>query len=581
MRKGLLILSVAVISAMLLAAAGCGKKSLKGTPLENKAPTIAFSNTPPENYVFTSNPRLTWIGTDEDGRVISYYYLVVLDDSIGNPADYLDSLPPDSLWTVVPQESTTVTVRFFASPNETDTVGQYVFAKCVDDDGWFSQVIYRRYARVNRPPQTRITIFPGKTNPSDSLPPSQMVGDYLWVLPETTRVWSGLKITWEGKDPLDFPEGEPDFEYEWNLFGPYDTSAAAALSIADTSADLLIRWSYDDSTGSRWLYSKDVVLKNLRTGAYIFTVRVRDDALVPDPTPAWNKFVLVEPVWISAPDAALDIMIIQATQYRTQTDTTTRGYPRLNNPPSFPDSIRQFYRDMIEGTGAGYTYTIYGSHVTGTTLAPVPPISQFAKHRMVIIDNADFNKGDLYSPDATTENPMAGAVRRYLQAGGKVWVIGRQVFQNNPGIVGKSDYGSQSLPFQYFDISYGTFSSNAGVSPIGELVAANPTRNSPFERLVVNQTRCRYMYQFNLSKVEVMARYSNNSTTLFTYEAINPDTSFQEGWPIHAMPVAIRYRPSHGAFKTSIFTIPLYFMDNSGGEVQQVFSTMLAWFLND
>ncbi len=581
MRRGLLILSIAMISALMLGAAGCGKKSLKGTPAGNKAPTIAFSNTPPENYVFTSNPHLTWSGTDEDGRVIGYYYLVVQDDSVGNPADYLDSLPPDSLWINVPQESTTVTVRFFASSNETDTVGQYVFVKCVDDDGQFSPTIYRRYSRVNRPPQTYIRIFPGKTDPSDSLPPDQMVGEYLWVLPDTTRVWSGLKITWEGKDTLDFPDGEPDFDYEWNLYGPYDTSTAAALTIADTSADLLVRWSYNDSTGSHWLFSKEVVLKDLRTGAYIFTVRVRDDAQVPDPTPAWNKFVLVEPVWISSPDAVLDILIIQATQYRTQSDTTTRGYPRLNNPASFPDSIRQFYRDMIDGTGVGYSYTIYGNHVTGTTLAPVPPISVFARHRMVIVDNADFNKGDLYSPDATTENPMAGAIRRYLQAGGKAWVIGRQVFQNNPGIVGKSDYSSQSLPFQYFDISYGTFSSNAAVSQTAEFMAANPTPTSPFERLVVDQTKCRYMYQFNLSKVDVMARYSSNSTTLLTYEAINPDTSYQDGWPIHAMPVAMVYEPSHGAFKTSVFTFPLYFMDNSGGEVQHVFNYMLAWFLDD
>jgi len=82
--------------------------------------------------------------------------------------------------------------------------------------------------------------------------------------------------------------------------------------------------------------------------------------------------------------------------------------------------------------------------------------------------------------------------------------------------------------------------------------------------------------QIGITKVEGLARYSTVSKTIFVYNAINPDTSTQ-----HGRPIAVRYYPDNGIFKTSYFSFPLYLMDNSEGQVQQVFDVMLSWFLNE
>jgi hypothetical protein len=564
--KNKLIIWLAVVGLLMVAIiAGCEKAELKGDRVSNMAPTISWANVPLPDSVFRSNARVSWFGKDIDGEISSYYYYVALESQVGGDPDAFVSLLPElSQWRRT--DSTVVTVRLYAPANEQDTLPQYIYAKCVDNDGEFSNIIYRRFSRINHLPVTILGDCPGSSSDSMSL------GDVVWCLPETTNLWKGLKMTWAGKDTVDFPNDQPDFDYEWKLYGPYDTTSgiALALTLADTAGHLPLHSSLDSVTLSTWVMDKERTFLDLRTGVYIFVVRVRDDAQAPDPSAAWRKFMCVEPLWISNPGDVRDVILSQATEFYT---AGPAGYPLRNNPPNFPDSLVAFYTNMVEN--AGYTITIFDTARNSQNFAPPIPVAELAKFRMVIVDNLDFSRPDLRDP--ISSNTYCKTLSDYLAVGGKIWVIGRQAFcaaLSTSPTPQREDFIPQSLAYQYFNLSgasYGPLNTTA-TADFHFAKSITPT----FENLGIDSLKCSYVRQFGISKVDVVERTDNFSTTLFTYGAINPDTSRYDN-----LPVAIIHTPASGLYKTSYFSFPLYLMDNSEGQVQHVFDVMLAWFLDD
>lgn len=560
MKKQILVLGffALVITAFII---GCESKSLEGYIKENQPPEIFFANVPLADSIFSSNAEMKWYGTDSDGRVIYYYYCVLLEEDVGDdPGTYIDNvlLPLDTLkldslgWAKV--ESTTVTVQLFASEVETDTIPQYVFLTCIDDVGDFSEVIYRSFFRINHLPETFITRIPGKDYPSPTA-----LADSVWCLPDTNALWQGLTISWIGEDTADFPGGDtPDFEYECKLFYFSDTSTYSVNDTAFNVNDTLYADSYyrliDPEDGDEWVWGTQHVFGDMRTGCYIFTVRTRDDALTVDTTVAWDKFMCFEPVWISNPDSALDILWIQATQF----GPPRRGTPSNFDPPGFQDSIVNFYNQMIDSTV--YRYTI--------SMNTYPPFSEFAKHRMVIIDDMDYMEGELESGRL-----LESVLERYLSIGGKAWVIGRQTFFGGTGY-GPKNFGAGSVAYNFFDLS-ATNLIPENTDSIAELIGAVSV-SGEFDDLEFDTLKISHLRQYGISKVEGLARYTNISETMYAYDAINPDTSSQ-----HGRPVAVRYFPENGIYKTSYFCFPLYLMDDSEGTVQHVFDVMLSWFLDE
>jgi hypothetical protein len=549
----------------------CGSAKLKGTPVGNQLPSISWNNVPLPDSVFRSNAVVSWFGKDEDGEVINYYYYVVLEDSISGVPDssYVSQLPEISFWHQT--DSTVVTVQLYAPDNEQDTLPQYVFVKCVDNDGAYSNTIFRRFSRINHLPVTLIGDCPGSTTDSMSL------GRVVWSLPETTSLWKGLKFSWAGKDTIDYPNDQPDFEYEIKIYGPYDTTRAYAntLQLSDTTFAMMGYWSYDSTRATHWVRNKQLSIKGMPTGVYIFVVRVRDDALAADPTAAWRKFMCIEPVWISDPDEARDVLLSQATQFYPTTPNL--GYPLRNTPPNFPDSLIAFYTQMVESTGR--TISVFDTARAREALAPAPPMALLAKHRMLIVDNMDFHKPDLYG-EGTVDTSMGKVIRDYLAIGGKVWVIGRQAFCGSPRLTtpGREDFSAQSVAYQMFNLSGAT---NQGMPTDPQLARVAEFRTAKsidpaFENLQVDSLRCSFLRQVGIGKVEVLERYSNYSQSLFTFGAVNPDTSM-----FNDLPIAVVYTFPGGLYKTSYFSFPLYLMDNSEDQVQHVFDVMLAWFLTD
>ncbi|MCD6163536.1 MAG: hypothetical protein J7K40_14140 [candidate division Zixibacteria bacterium] len=599
MRKKLIFAAALIILAASIIIFNCAPKELVGTLIENESPTISFTNLPLEDSTFTSSARIYWYGIDSDGYIDEYYYIVVGEDSVQGDADgyianILDTL---SITQWSSTDSTNTSIQLFAMDDEEDSLQQYIFVKCKDDDGEYSNTIYMNLFRRNHMPETYLELLPG--NHVDEYDTNGlMITDLVWSLPDTNALWEGFEINWNGDDTLDFAGEQPNFQYLWKMYGPFDLSHydqdLKIIDITPDSVDLndLFAFSCSDGelgacdasqwpTDSGWVWNQTITFSNVPTGCYLFTVRVRDDAEVEDSTDAWGTFACVVPKWIEEPDSAKDILVIQATQYRT---ISIRGWPAdtvyapddtlQETPLYFPTLDTCFYAEMIQGAG-DYSYTIYGEPAVGGETEPIaiPSIPEIAKYRMIIIDDMDYMSND------PQKDPLESILYNYLSAGGKAWVIGRQSFYYGNGSnedEGEYQLRYDSLAIEFFDLSSYRLSQRNIANDSAEFVGAT-SAHSGFNTLVTDTTRTRLLRQYGINKVDVFSRFSSHSEGLFKYQAAQPDTmiGFQN------MPVALRFFPEHEVFKTSYFGFPLFLMDNSDGDVQDVFTNMLDWFLNE
>ena len=593
---------VLVVSALIFS---CAPDSPTGDLIGNVPPIIGFTNLPLNDSLCSSSPVVYWYGIDSDGIIDNYFYKIVLVDSMpgSDPDNYantiLDTLNIDE-WVMT--ESTQVKILLFADTSETDTLQQYVFIKCQDDAGDFSEVIYLNLFRVNHIPETYLDLLPGNRDTVIAQDTILLIKP-VWSLPDTNALWEGFDISWKGEDTLDFLEDPPDFQYKWKLFGPYDTTSynqsdsIIDLSISDTTSDKLFIMSCADNDSGYisvddgvcedpWVWKKKVTLVGLPTGCYIFTISVRDDANVEDRSVAYGTFYCIMPTWCSDPEMAKDILVVQATDYWSGYLTSDHnGQPaewvfagddtlRLDTL-HFPTLDTVFYKDMIEGAG-NFTYTIYDSSVViqaPYSVAAMPPIQVLANYRMIIFDELDLYQNNLRREE---NYPFINILKDYLSIGGKAWVIGRQTF--HPGswdFSGPFEFDPGSLAFDFFDLSSYFLTEKDSLVSV-EFIGATSVYTA-FEDLCTDPERTLLMGQYGINKVSSLVRFSGYSQTLFTYNAAKPDTMPN----FDGMPCAVKYFPENEIFKTSYFSFPLFFMDNSNGEVQAVFTDMLAWFLEE
>jgi hypothetical protein len=596
MNKKLLMLGVLVLAAVMVLWS-CNN-DINGVMKPNQRPSIGITNIDYYDSLFTFNAVIDWYGIDPDGQVVSYYYIVKLSTEVGDSSEaysYMeDVLSQSSIEEWTQTEETAATIQMLASPNETDTLYQYVFFTCQDDEGAFSDTLFYALYRVNRLPQTYIGLLPGNFNKQTSDTTTYTLP--VWSLPDTNSLWSGLTLTWSSGDTLDFPDGAPDFEYRWEIYGPYDTThfsytdSLIDLTYDDITDDSLYVQSCSDAEAGYvfgtdvdncdniWVWDKTITFTGLPTGCYIMVVTARDDALVPDDSPAWGKFVVIEPDWISKPDQVRDIIVVQATQFNTG---TTRGWPSDSimvdsTLEYFPSLLMEFYSGMIEGAGE-YTYDIYGDPAMGrNTDAQFPTMYDLAHYRMVLIDDLDYLKNELASVD---DDEFVPFLMDYLSVGGQAWVIGRQSFLlGNGQFDGFADFAANSLAYSYFDLSAAIYATMDFAGDSAEFIGATAVVSDfGFSDLPIDPVKTGYLDQYGINKVEVFERNSVNSHTLFTYNAANPDTMVE----FQYRPCAVVYQPNNQVYKTSYFSFPLYLMDNSEGQVQTVFDVMLSWFLDE
>jgi hypothetical protein len=227
------------LAATVVLFGGC--KKVTGTRVDNEAPVVWFANVPPQDQQFSANPLVHWVGQDRDGQVVQYRYRVIRqttmlkainqDTTLGiPPADidptiitqyinYLTGTAPDSVWTYLTvdpqsgQPQTGVIVPLVAELSDPVRVyvPQWVYVQAIDDRGLFSNVAYRRFVRNNNPPNTRILGFDSTLTPFiDAVEPGGIA--------------TGIRFMWTATDILDYPTEPPPFEFQWRLYGPFDSA---------------------------------------------------------------------------------------------------------------------------------------------------------------------------------------------------------------------------------------------------------------------------------------------------------------------------------------------------------------------
>jgi hypothetical protein len=560
---------LSILAALILAISGCSEKSLKGNIKQNEPPVVTWASVGGDslNHV---NPVLFWFSGDNDGVVLDRLYSVMLGsrvDSLGGVGAILQNFPADVNWTIVHYDS--ATIPLIASPDTSVYIDQYIFVKVMDDDSAFSNIIYKEKARNNHRP-TCYVVVPTVGTITSPRPDPQ------WCLPETTSTFQGVRVAWVGKDSIDIPGIQPDFDWNIRLYGPFQDS----LSCDTLPGDLYIEYHNPLDPSSVWIRDKEKYLINLETGWYVLYARNRDDALTPS-IPALGYLVIYEPTWIRHPENTKRILLANHSFYAIH-DPRRGTSGELET--IYSDSVRDFYTQMIETylVENGYSADDY-DWVDFTTLQPYGELSvnksDLYNHRLVIILDTDMTKPLVEAPNLKQESPYS----EYMDVGGMVWLIGRRSFDGAFG--GTINFGPTSghtIAYSYFDLS-SAYSQSMTAYNQAEFTGARSIING-FPDLSVDPAKIAmsdwyvvrngettfYNYTDGLIGVDYLSRL-DNSETIYKFVAINPDTS-----RFHNFPVGVRY--DRGTFKTSYFTFPLFFIQRD--EAMTVTREMLDWFFN-
>ncbi|MDZ4723440.1 MAG: hypothetical protein SGI97_06015 [candidate division Zixibacteria bacterium] len=507
-----LSLGLSFFCLISLIASGCSKR-LEGDKIDNEQPIVWFVNVPAENTTFSTNPIIHWVGQDRDGQIQYYRYAVIREDSIANrlnlplPLSLLqvdnfsrDVLPAyiDTIWKYLdvnpqagdPKTSNIIPMSAELTNPVTTKVPQFVFIQAFDDELMGSQIAFRRFLRIDNPPNTFVTNF-NRADPATFIDSKFPFGI------------TGVKMSWRGTDVLDYPADPPPFEFEWRLYGPYNYSDSLADTSRDRAFDRIMKKyvqkvfvttdakvyrfrqtppayfdicdTFPDSiscqrifidaiTGNTafgiidtlllvddtgfinagynkiaassfdgidpWVSDTRDSIYNVfesdpsdvtRDARFIFWVRCRDDALVPDLTPAFVHFTAVEAKYerdigiVDMQKASTDNGIINHNSIdslkfvRNYWSSTIRQWNLDSNPGASAvefDSLKDYIRP---NTAQGFTITL----------------KQLLSYKVLI----------LYSDDSKSSQLTANIVKNFLpqalQAGVNVWIMGRSLLEGS------------------------------------------------------------------------------------------------------------------------------------------------------
>jgi hypothetical protein len=468
------VLVAVFASAWLLP--GCGELKNKGEVPENAAPVCSLVNTPTDSAVFARNEPIYWYASDRDGFIVRYKYAVVktedlpVDESTMLPDydafiaasraadfdyDYWDfNIPTDDPPTETGQ-STSELVRLYADKEcETCRIEQAFFVVAQDNFGAWSNVPYRIFFRTNHPPDTEI-----ETRASALFGP-HYAGTCIEGL---GQVSSGISVSWSGSDVLDYPGRQPDFEYEWKVFGPFDSIIGYNEDEFDddsvdysnyTSEEDLVLSSCDADPQGCWTTRTFATLTDLFrnldfpdqtiVGYFVFQVTTQDDAFVPDPTPAHGVFKAIQPA------CERKILLIDFTRWGAQPaslwgDCTPCG--------SFGGELREYYQNymkQIVRDAAGYEVDFYYRPYGSPTLWFPPDKDYICRYKLVILMDEEIYSGLVPS--------WLFRLTEYMDIGGKVMMFGPDLFFeyvsiNEPGRT-VQNFGVQRgvMPYFYFNV---------------------------------------------------------------------------------------------------------------------------------
>ncbi|HVP37207.1 MAG TPA: hypothetical protein VMT04_09455 [Terriglobales bacterium] len=453
---------ISILLLVILLSFSCGKMSRNGTAPANLPPEVFLVNIPPDSVNFSTLAKIYWYGFDQDGYIARYQYLVIIDTGnvVPKSGGYIDSTFVKTLenvssadWndsslsrilginrtlihsvdSVANSVGTFDNVMLFASVDSTAYVEQYFFVRGVDNGGAGSKIWkpdspkgsdFRFFTRTNRPPVSMVN-YGNAVNVTGNYvyQPDTLCQITAYSLPETTVDWKGIKFTWSAVDPDYSSRSQPAFGYSWQLFGPFDSKTSI-----DTTK--VYYYSWDNTSGTPWTDSTTHIFVNLVNAPgkdyawYQFRLTARDDAFVPDPTPASITFKIIKPPFLFSPANGKSILLVDATSYGGGLVSPRTGV------------LQGFYKGILDSLisqypDEGIRYSFY----RGTDVTRKPPIEDTLSHyKLVII----FNEGRFSGIQGSSPSSPFGqqdsaymAINNYLSVGGRLFMIG---FNNFGGI---------------------------------------------------------------------------------------------------------------------------------------------------
>ncbi len=624
--KHLGTLAIFIKSVLFIYLGGCEVMpgDLKGKVSENQPPVVEFANIPADGDTFAYAPRVFWKGRDPDGFVEYFLYADIIDSTaLADPEYYIPFIPAES-WKRT--EASSDTIYLLTTPGQ---VTQHIFyLKCVDDRGAESQVIHRRFFRVNNPPN--VPVIKWFTAPDDSFKTDIRIMDTLYVLDSPNEIWSGLGFAWRSSDPDDRDLYKIPLEYRYYLEKvPHDTI-----------------WQW---VSRSWAIKQDLIFSGLETGHYRFTVWVRDDGYELSSRPAVAHFDVYKPTFEQSillfnstfenPNGQPNRgNVVPGTQigdlYRSlasnYTDLEYLHYPNPDsitlykaylgrfrlviwfsenmspNPAPFETALRDYVRV------GGYLWVV-GSFVrkniltsTGNTIINLANGSKFGGPLAgvsVPTNEAEFTgakSGVRDLPDLTIDTSVTAEVfRRFFNSRYKTYPLlpGVDIMTAGNSVEtvyyfkSYTDTASGDVTDDLAEVRTWVDTINYPPTPVDCIIKLNKTRVLEVTR-VFNSTRnangevLTITNNVGSSGVTIVKVSYNYGTPWSTTDSIWVDYRYQPYSEFHLKPCGIRYEKlysgSEGNFeiryRIAIFTFPLYFLDNSDGKVSQMFNGMLRWF---
>ena len=205
---------------------GCASK-LQGDQMQNEPPQVGFINSPPESTNFSRNTVIYWWGTDTDGIIDYFRYHVAPVTQLGTntPDQYIAGLADSNdAWTIVdvdivnsdPGTEKIIKLSADLSDPVNTFVLQYVFLQAFDEEGEASTIVYRLFGRNDNPPNTIIFSTSANEPFVNAVSPGGII--------------TGVKIQWAGTDFIDYPADPPPFDFNYRLYGPFDSVQYAQIT---------------------------------------------------------------------------------------------------------------------------------------------------------------------------------------------------------------------------------------------------------------------------------------------------------------------------------------------------------------
>ncbi len=641
---------VVAVSLSVIFSISCTKR-LDGEVNDNIKPVVYFVNIPPPGHKFSRNPEIHWVGTDSDGLISYFRYHVATAAVVGDadPMDYIMSVPAGD-WIRLdvdpkgpdPMTSNIVSMSADLTDPVLTYVDQYVFLQAFDEEGLGSDIVYRVFSRNDNPPNSFIYGF----YPSD-IPFVNSV--------EPGGIITGVKLNWQGSDPIDYPSDPPPFEFDWRLYGPffdeemeiirdsfmtqvYVTNDGKVFRLGDTvircdtffqadsiteACDTLVvttetptdafggledyfrvgdpdflasPWNQIQQESGGWVSNTRDTLWNVFAGkesdttvqmTFIFWLRARDDAMVPDLVPHFREVPVIDPRY------ERDIAVI---------DFSKPASARATDPISI-DVRKQYWKGAIDtwGIHTGRSIVFDTTTITeegeffGKEISPDYyyarkwpqglPIKLMLNHKVLIVYD------DVLGMPQPSE---AFPIWKSIDAGINVWMTGRTTLiggmnplQPPTGIVPPfsytyyfgvdsmgyggwmyylSEFGGPGQPAGHYQDFVGAFSRNPDSWPDMEVDSAK--LHSRYQWLFFWEEDCPALPEVGWSVrsygTEILYKYKS------CYGSAHPLGAAQT---FHGRPVAHRLTTS--LFKTAHFNFTPLGMDST--RMQVVVDSLLNW----